>query len=448
MTTPSNGRLAILVGGGPAPGINSVISSVTIEAINEGLEVLGIFDGFQHLIAGTMEEPGQASDLLDGMRVCTLSIPDVSSIHFQGGSVLRTSRANPTQRPGDLATVVASLDKLGITYLVTIGGDGTSYTASEVARAAGGRIRVAHVPKTIDNDLPLPVGMPTFGFETARHVGTQSVLNIMEDSRTTNRWYFVVVMGRTAGHLALGIGKASGATLTLVPEEFGPDTPLAEVARHLEGAILKRRVMGRNRGVAIIAEGISGVIDPQELASASGVPVEYDPYGAVRLAEVPLAMILRRQVQQHFAARGEPISIVDTTLGYELRSAQPIPFDIDYTRSLGHGAVGFLLSRPHDESLRNGGLVCLDRGNLRALPFDSLRDGDKGRNRVRLVDLASEHYISARQYMIRLDTDDFIEPDRLDSLAEAAHVTRNEFLRDFGPTVISSGEAESEEIAV
>ena len=116
MTTPANGRLAILVGGGPAPGINSVISSVTIEAINEGLEVLGIFDGFQHLIAGTMEEPGQASDLLDGMRVCTLSIPDVSSIHFQGGSVLRTSRANPTQRPGDLETVIASLDKLGVNY--------------------------------------------------------------------------------------------------------------------------------------------------------------------------------------------------------------------------------------------------------------------------------------------------------------------------------------------
>ena len=206
--------------------------------------------------------------------------------------------------------------------------------------------------------------------------------------------------------------------------------------------------MGRNRGVAIIAEGLSGIIDPQELASASGVPVEYDPYGAVRLAEVPLAMILRRQVQQHFAARGESISIVDTTLGYELRSAQPIPFDIDYTRSLGHGAVGFLLSPPSDGSLQNGGLVCLDQGNLRALPFDSLRDGNKGRNRVRLVDLASEHYISARQYMIRLDTEDFIEPDRLADLAAAAHLTPEEFLRDFGPTVISSGEAVSDEVVV
>ena len=435
MTGPSKGRLGILVGGGPAPGINSVISAVTIEAINKGLEVLGIYDGFQHLIAGTAGQPRPPSDLVDGMRANPLEISDVSSIHFQGGSVLRTSRANPTQRPGDLQAVVATLEQLRLDYLVTIGGDGTAFTAAEVARAAGGRLRVAHVPKTIDNDLPLPGGMPTFGFETARHIGTQTVLNLMEDSRTTNRWYFVVVMGRATGHLALGIGKASGATLTLVPEEFHDGTSLANVSRHLEGAILKRRIMGRNRGVAIIAEGISGLVDPKDLAAASGVAVEYDPYGSVRLAEVPLAMILRREVQRRFAARGESLSIVDTTLGYELRSAQPIPFDIDYTRSLGHGAVGFLLAPPQNESLRVGGLVCLDRGNVRALSFAELRDGDQERTRVRTVDIASEHYASARQYMIRLEPWDLAEPDRLNRLAQAANLTPDEFGREFASTV-------------
>src|SRR5258708_13383376 len=85
---------------------------------------------------------------------------------------------------------------------------------------ANGRMRVVHVPKTIDNDLDLPAHVDTFGFQTARHIGVDIVKNIMVDARTTSRWYFIIAMGRKAGHLALGIGKAAGATLTLVPEEF------------------------------------------------------------------------------------------------------------------------------------------------------------------------------------------------------------------------------------
>ena len=198
-------RLGILVGGGPAPGINSVISAITIEARNSNLEVIGIYDGFARLIEG------------DTTAVRQLTIPDVSNVHFQGGSILRTSRANPTRNKEDLQRVVQGLKELGISYLVTIGGDDTAFSASEVSQASDGSIRVVHVPKTIDNDLPLPANMPTFGYETARHVGTGLVLNLMEDSRTTNRWYFVVAMGRSAGHLALGMGKAAGATLTIVP---------------------------------------------------------------------------------------------------------------------------------------------------------------------------------------------------------------------------------------
>ena len=77
-----------------------------------------------------------------------------------------------------------------------------------------------HVPKTIDNDLDLPPHVDTFGFQTARHFGVEIVKNLMVDAKTTSRWYFVIAMGRKAGHLALGIGKAAGATLTLIPEEF------------------------------------------------------------------------------------------------------------------------------------------------------------------------------------------------------------------------------------
>ena len=152
--------------------------------------------------------------------VRALTISDVSRIHFQGGSILRTSRTPITDRAEDLESTLHTLLSMGINYLVLIGGDGTAQAGSELARVAGRRIRIAQIPKTIDNDLPLPGGMPTFGYETARHTGTHLVLNLMEDSRTTNRWYFVVVMWHAAGHLALGIGKAAGATLTVIPEEW------------------------------------------------------------------------------------------------------------------------------------------------------------------------------------------------------------------------------------
>ncbi len=417
-------RLGILVGGGPAPGINSVISAATIKAITSGLEVIGIYDGFEHLMKGRTD------------MVRQLTIPDVSRIHFDGGSILRTSRANPTKTQQDLENTVKALKELGIRYLVTIGGDDTAFSASEVVKAAGGAIRVAHVPKTIDNDLPLPGGMPTFGFETARHVGTELVRNLMEDSRTTNRWYFVVAMGRKAGHLALGIGKAAGATITVIGEEFPKERiTLAEVCDVLEGAILKRRVLGRKDGVAVIAEGIGEKIDPEELAQIPGVEVERDPHGHIRLGEIPLATILKREIQRRFRERGEKMTIVDVTLGYELRCAPPIPFDIDYTRTLGYGAVEFLLSEPKDDKVKQGGMVCLVGGKLEILPFDELRDPVTGRTKVRMVDINSEHYRVAREYMIRLEREDLENPEMLAKLADAAKMTPEEFKKKFAHVV-------------
>jgi len=430
MINVNNGsqRLGILVGGGPAPGINSVISAVTIEAQNSNLEVIGIYDGFAGLIEGNTND------------VCRLTIPDVSNIHFQGGSILRTSRANPTRSKEHLQSVVHGLKQLGINYLVTIGGDDTAFSASEVSRVASGAIRVAHVPKTIDNDLPLPANMPTFGYETARHVGTGLVLNLMEDSRTTNRWYFVVAMGRSAGHLALGMGKAAGATLTIIPEEFLSDRiTVGQVCDVLEGAILKRRVMGRERGLAIIAEGIAEMLDPQELADLPGVVVNYDQHGHIRLDEIPLDTILKREIQNRFKERGEALGIVERTIGYELRSASPIPFDVDYTRTLGHGAVRVLLSASADDTGAYDGLVCLEDGQVKVVPFEELRDPITQRTRVRRVDIHSESYHVARDYMIRLEKGDLADLDMKLRLATAAKMSPDEFERRFAPVVGLSG---------
>ncbi|NQW22201.1 MAG: 6-phosphofructokinase [SAR202 cluster bacterium] len=409
-------RLGILVGGGPAPGINSAIGAATIEAVNSGLSVIGILDGYKHLVAGRTD------------MVQPLGIADVSRIHSQGGSILRTSRTNPARNNEDLLRTVDSLKKLGINYLITIGGDDTAFGASEVARAGGGNLRVAHIPKTIDNDLPLPGGMPTFGFETVRQVGTEAVLNLMVESRTTNRWYFIVVMGREAGHLALGMGKAAGATLVVIPEEFsGEELRLNDVSKILEGAILKRRMMGHDHGVAVIGEGIAEKISPEELAKLPGVTVERDAYGHISLSDIPLAIILRRQVQGAFAERGEKLSIVDVTLGYQLRSAPPIPFDIDYTRTLGYSAVRFLLSDDDGAANNSSGLICQIDGRRKVLPFDELRDPNTGRIRVRTVDIESEYYQVARKYMIRLEESDLTNDQIRASLAKSANMTPDAF---------------------
>src|SRR6267142_3749296 len=228
--------LAILVGGGPAPGINAVIAAATIEARNHGLRVLGCYDGFKWLVQGDTE------------HVTELEINDTSRIHFDGGSIIRTSRTNPTKTPEGVTKVAEALKRLGVEHLLTIGGDDTAFAASRLAKALEG-LTVVHVPKTIDNDLPLPSDIVTFGFTTACNLGKELVRNLMQDAATTERWFFVTVMGRHAGHLALGIGGSAAATLTVIGEEFtGKHVTLDRLVDILEGAIIKRRALGRDHG--------------------------------------------------------------------------------------------------------------------------------------------------------------------------------------------------------
>ena len=236
-TTTFKRKLAILVGGGPAPGINGVISAATIEGINQGFEVLGIRDGYKWLAQR------------DTDHCVNLTIGDVKDIHLRGGSILGISRTNPTKSETSMDNVLKALNKLGATALVSIGGDDTAFSASQIYKKASGKIRVAHVPKTIDNDMPLPGSTPTFGFETARHHGVHLVRNLAEDARTTSRWYIIISMGRTAGHLALGIAKAAAATLAIIPEEFrGREVSVNEICDIVIGSIIKRRAEGTMYG--------------------------------------------------------------------------------------------------------------------------------------------------------------------------------------------------------
>ncbi len=409
------GKVGILVGGGPAPGINGVISSASIEALNKGYDVIGIYDGFQWLSQGNRE------------HLAPLSIDFISRIHFEGGSILRTSRVNPTKDPEKLKLAVKSLLEEGISYLITIGGDDTAYASSKIEETAKGKIKVVHVPKTIDNDLPLPGHASTFGFQTAREIGTNIVRNLMEDARTANRWFFLVAMGRKAGHLALGIGKAASATLTVIPEEWGDRERirLREVCDIVEGAIIKRLVMGRPNGVAILAEGLAEKFAESELADLK--TAERDAYGHIRLAEVDLGKIVKNSVRGSLEQRGIRVTIISKDIGYEMRCAPPIPFDCEYTKDLGYGAIKFLLEGG------SGAMVTIQANKLVPIFFEEIIDPELKASRIRLVDIHTEFYEIARNYMIRLNPDDFTDQTKLADLAKAAKMSKNEFRKRFEP---------------
>ena len=429
--------MGVVVGGGPAPGINGVIGAAAIEAINNGLKVIGFYDGFEHLATG---------DFNPGEHAIELGIRTMSRVHFDGGSFLRTSRTSLLDKRNlsetakvepdhkRVALVCKRLKAQGVTHLLTIGGDDTALSARFVADEAGGGIRVVHVPKTIDNDLPLPGDVPTFGFTTARHMGSTMVASLMEDSRTTRRWYVVVTMGRNAGFLAMDIGKCASATLSLIPEEFPGTTSIREIGDIIECAMLKRRTMGRKDGVAVLAEGLAQKLgDLDELARLLGRPVDVDPLGHPRLSDVPLAQLLRDELAARFEARGEKLRIIPYTLGYELRCARPTTSDMGYTRDLGHGGVRLLLDSTHD--LPSGMMITLYHGNLVPIPFDSLIDEQTNRTRIRQVDLKSYSYSVARAYMIRLERSDFDAPAVISAMAAEAKMTPHEFRKRYGPVV-------------
>jgi 6-phosphofructokinase 1 len=419
------GKLALLVGGGPAPGINGVISSVTIEAIEQGgSEVIGFLDGFKYLVKG------------DDSRHRKLTIDDVKAIHLRGGSILGTSRTNPTKSEADMNNVLDVFRRLGVTMLVTIGGDDTAYSGSQVYRRGNGAIKVAHVPKTIDNDLPLPGSTPTFGFETARQIGVAVVRNLAEDARTTGRWYLIVSMGRAAGHLALGIGKAAAATLTIIAEEFGSrSVTLDEVCDIIIGAIIRRRSRGSSYGVAVLAEGLLEAIGEQglracmdEAALGRYGSIIRDPHGHLRLGEIEFGRMVKDRMASRLQELKLDVTLIDKDLGYELRCADPIPFDAEYTRDLGYGAVKFLRS---EESSKYGAIISLVGGHLEPLPFEQMINPETLRMQTRKVNVHGEGYECARRYMLRLEKRDLENPDRLARLAREVDMTPEQFRKRF-----------------
>jgi 6-phosphofructokinase len=403
-------RIGIIAGGGPAPGTNGVISAVAIEAIRAGCVPIGFHDGFEWLAQRYTDEQHE------------LTIEEVSRIHLDGGVMLGASRTDITRDPEQFENALAALAKLKIDALVTIGGD--DMVRSATAIESRGSIRVVQVPKSIDNDLWMPLPIATLGFETARHVGVGLVKSLMEDARTTGRWYLGVTMGRPTGHLTLGIGKAVSATCTIIPEEFPDgDISLGDIADIVEGSIIKRRAMGKPHGVVLLAEALVERFSPREVAELQDV--DRDAQGNVRVTEIDLGRKVKNEVQLRLEQRGVKVTIVDKTIGYELRCAPPIPFDAEYARDLGYAAVRHLLGGG------SGALITIQGGEFQPIPFAEVVDRRTGGGRRRAVDVATESYHVAREYMVRLGQRDAGDPAWLAKLATASGLAPEAFAARF-----------------
>lgn len=405
-------RIGIVVGGGPAPGTNAVIAAAVIEAVKLGCVPIGFHDGLSWLAQRYTDEQHE------------MTIDEVSRAHLTGGVMLGSSRTDVAGDPALLRNTVDALRKLAIDGLVAIGGDDLVRSAIAIEREAAGRIEVALVPKSIDNDLAVPAQITTLGHETARHVGVQLVKNLMEDARTTGRWYLGVTMGRPTGHLTLGIGKAASATCTIIPEEFGPGpVRLADIVDIVEGSIIKRRALGKKHGVALLSEALVERFDPAEVEELQDV--DRDAQGNIRVTEIDLGRKVLNEVTLRLEKRGIKVSVVNKTIGYELRCAQPLPMEAEYARDLGYAAVRHLAGG-------GGGVVVTTRaGAPRFVPLADCVDPASGRGQQRGVDVTSDNYRVARAYMVRIEQADLDDDAAAATLGKAGGLAPDELRRHF-----------------
>jgi 6-phosphofructokinase 1 len=220
--------------------------------------------------------------------------------------------------------------------------------------------------------------------------------------------------------------KSAGATLALIPEEFrGNKLDLGLVVDTIVGAIIKRRAASHNDGVAVISEGIAERMDTSMLLTEGS---HTDPYGHLHIADIPLGILLRDRVRAALQQLGIDVTVVAKDIGYELRCAKPVAFDVDYTRTLGYGAVRYLLAGG------SGALIAIAGGRVTPINFGELLDPNTGRIRVRMVDVSTESYEVARSYMIRLEPQDLEEP-ALSQLATHARLSAEAFEARFLPSV-------------
>ena len=315
---PAKTRAAIVTCGGLCPGLNDVIAGLvrSLTYHYKVRRVVGIRNGYQGFCASY------------GHDVVELTPEGVRDIATDGGTVLGTSRG-----PQDPEEIVDCLERLHVTVLFVVGGDGSMRGAMEVARVIGERgllISVVGIPKTIDNDIPYID--QSFGFQTAFSLASDAIRAAQVEAKSTaNGIGLVKLMGRHSGFIACYAALArSGADVVLIPEvPFGLDGEQGLLAH------LRRRVSERGHAVAVVAEGAG-----QELMGGTGEGS--DASGNAKLQDI--GRYLRRRIGDHFADAGVETSIRYIDPSYAIRSVPANPYDSVYCVRLSQAAVHAAMS--------------------------------------------------------------------------------------------------------
>ena len=385
--------IAILTGGGPAPGMNTVVGSVAKTFLAKGYRVIGLHYGYSGLF-----NPNPRFEDLDMFRV--------DYIFNQGGSYLTMSRFKPTDEDFEKNFNLDFFKTNNIKLLVTVGGDDTASTANRIAKFLEAKqypIANIHVPKTIDNDLPLPAGMPTFGYQSAKNAGSVIGRAVYNDARTSANWFVVAAMGRSAGHLAFGIASACHYPMIIIPEMFNKTKiTIDKIINLIVSAIIKRKIMGMDYGVAMVSEGVFHSLDQEEILK-SGIHFSYDDHGHPELGKVSKAEMFNTLLEKKCKALGIKVKSRPVEIGYEVRCQTPCAFDLVYCSQLGMG-VYKLFSEG-----KTGCMVYISQeGYVSPLYLKDLQDPETGKIPPRLVDINADkihqvidnlmHYITPADY--------------------------------------------------
>jgi len=395
--------IAILCAGGPSPGINTVIGSVTKVFLNAGYRVLGIYEGYKNLFT-------------DKTKYDELDFEFADTVFSRGGSALQMSR----HKPKDSEFSTTFFTKENIKLLVTIGGDDTASTANRLTKfLAENNLKVTniHVPKTIDNDLPLPEGSPTFGYQSAKEEGVSLATTIYEDARASGNWFILSAMGREAGHLAVGIGTACHMPMIIIPEMFNKTKiTFDKITRMIISSMVKRKILGIQYGLAIVSEGVFHFMNDEEI-EGTGINFTYDDHGHPELGNVSKSHIFNMLVQRKLKKLDLTIKSRPNEIGYELRCCRPIAFDLSYATLLGNGVMKLF------QDGVTGCMVTADpAGNISPLFLKDVED-ENGKVKPRLVNINSErtqlifhnnlHFIkkedyqAAKKYLLNPEEYDF-----------------------------------------
>lgn len=384
--------IIILCGGGPAPGMNTVVFSVAKTFLSNGYRVIGLHEGY----TGLFRKEARTEDI-DFFKA--------DAYFNRGGSYLQMSRFKPTNEDFEQNFNLALFQDNNVKLLVTVGGDDTASTANRIAKfleAKNYPIHNIHVPKTIDDDLPLPHNAPTFGFNSAKDEGAHIARTVYEDARTSGNWLLISAMGRSAGHLALGIGEATHCPMTIIPEMFNNTTiTVDKIIKLTLSAIIKRKILGIPYGTVVVAEGVFHDLEPEDI-KATGVHMTYDEHGHPELGKISKAVLFNDILEKEFKKIGMKVKTRPVEIGYDVRCQDPVAYDLSYCTELALGVY---------ELFSKGVTGCMvyvdENGNAQPLYLKDLQN-EEGKIPPRRVDIEGGiarnyyghicHYITPADY--------------------------------------------------